>query len=44
MIDYTLSLSVVYFIAYRALKEDNVKGSIDLNELNIEFLKRNLTV
>ena len=42
LIDYTLS--VVYFIVYRALKEDNVKGSIDLNELNIEFLKRNLTV
>ena len=43
LIDYTLSLSVVYFIVYRALREDNVKGSIDLYELNIEFLKRNLT-
>ena len=39
LIDYILSLSVVYFIVYH----DYVKGSIDLYELNIEFLKRNLT-
>ena len=42
LIDYTVSLN--FNIVYHAFKQDKVKGSIDLYEPNIGFLKVILTV